>query len=188
MKKKFNKKYLIENRNCYSEKLMLKLCEYYNNDVIEIEEILSEEKIPIYDKYFFVFARCEISENDVVFLVKNYLKKSIENVETINKESEIAKIGNLFLNSKINKKFKESLDDKYDKKILDLLKNLKNEEKYLAKSLICYSDLSKLIFEKKSRVEINAEASRAIKNANTSLVSRGDLKSDLLKSLKDFCS
>jgi hypothetical protein len=63
MKKVFSKEYMIENRGCYKEKRVIDLFFKDSDNDVTIDDILNSE-IPLKDKFWFVFLKTNMSNDD----------------------------------------------------------------------------------------------------------------------------
>lgn len=189
MKTVFDKKYLLNNLGCYSEKRMKKLTSHIQDDSqIHIHEILDAPKVSLIDKYYFVFANCDINKKDVLELVIQFLIRAKEHLLTIDYRKDLLEIVELVIN-----KYDSSIEKKniISKKLIiqDIISESSIDQKYIAKGIAHIINF----IERKGKYNkivhiLLRDAFLAIKQFDMAIISRKELLDDLMKYLKKYTS
>lgn len=189
MKTVFDKKYLLDNLGCYSEKRMEKLTSHIQDDSqIHIHEILDAPKVSLIDKYYFVFANCGINKKDVLELVIQFLIKAKEHLLTIDYSKDLLEIVELVINNHASSTDKKNI---ISKKLIieDMITQNNIDQKYIAKGIAHIINFvgRKGKYDKIVHILLR-DAFLAIKQFDMAIVSRKDLLDDLMKYLKNYTS
>ena len=188
MKKVFKKSYLLQNGGCYNDNKMIKLTapRLNKNDDIFIYEIL-DTSIPLTDKYYFVIKHCNLKLSKIsdlmiyvantTLLHYNSIKPNDPRVEEIMESIRTQYLTPKTFNFEVIP-------------LQDILKEIGseaiNDTKYVTQGLYHLIDLIDIINNKEDFKYVLDESYFSLKNLIKSLVSRNDLKEDLLEHLKIF--
>lgn len=186
MKKVFKKSYLLQNGGCYNDNKMIKLTapRLNEDDDIFILEIL-ESPVPLVDKYYFVIKHCELKNDKILDLMLHVTSKTMEHYESIN-HNDFDEIYETIKDSyRIPKKFNDEMVSLHDK-LKDIGTESINDTKFIAHGLYHIVDLIDIINNKEHFKYVLDQSYFALKYFIKSMVSRQDLKDDLLKYLKNY--
>lgn len=190
MKTVFKKSYLIENNGCYPEKKMRKLTapKPSDDDDISIHEVLEHPSVPLYDKYFVVYKLCEITPEDVFSLTLQVLDAAYQYYKTLGINREIVEI----IEDILKNYLVGMLQYKYvmeHKETLELIGNESDgDTRFICLGVYHFIDMIDTIEKEEPYGNTLEEAFNAIKNFIRLIVSRPDLKEQLLNDLKEFTS
>lgn len=187
MKRVFDKSFLIENRGCYKERRMNRLIDHIDDSAeISIHQILKSPKVPLVDKYYFVFKNCEIENKEIIKLVIDFLLKTKEHYSNIKYNKNLMDVIDLVLE---NYDDPEKFSIKVLNKKIDIEKiglNTIDDEMYIAKGLYHVIDLIDVVNKDEGFVLLLGEAYHAIKAFDFAMVSRQDLLNDLFNNIIEY--
>ena len=191
MKKVFYRKDIEKYNECYSDKAVKKIVDMISNgdDTINKGTILDilNVKYPLIDKYWFIYNHCDLNRKQMADSIIFAAQTALLHYEELNPDDNyVADILDILRDSYTNSKSLNSVMVTYQDGLQDIVTESENDTKYIAIGMIHMVDAIHSLNEETELNLIVNHMNSALSYFIKGLVSREDLKTELINYWKEI--